>query len=92
MIHKSKPVTYSIICYIIAMLVVCVIRFSGNFKSGPCTPNLDLISFFLAVLISASMVVITLIRLIISRSNANLWLLLVNITGFCSWFLLGMIL
>ena len=32
--------------YVVAVLIVLAINLSGRFKSGPCTPNLDLLSFF----------------------------------------------
>lgn len=43
--RKNTILTFGL--YVLAVLAVTFINLSGQFKSGPCTPNLDLLSFFL---------------------------------------------
>lgn len=45
--REKRNALLSIIFYFIAVLTIILINNSGNFKSGPCTPNLDVLSFFL---------------------------------------------
>ncbi|RYY35908.1 MAG: hypothetical protein EOP46_08410 [Sphingobacteriaceae bacterium] len=52
---------------------------SGNFKSGPCTPGLDICSWFLFLIISAVLATVSLVKLFINRKN--LLLLLINLSG-----------
>ncbi|MBE9584325.1 hypothetical protein IM792_07690 [Mucilaginibacter sp. JRF] len=84
--YKAKPVTYSIIYYIITWLLIWVFNSFDTFKSGPCTMGLDLFSVFLAILISLAIIVITLIKAIIRRKRLNWKYLLVNVLGLGSYF------
>jgi hypothetical protein len=44
--QERRNALLSITFYVIAVLTIIIINVSGKFKSGPCTPNLDLLSFF----------------------------------------------
>jgi len=40
----SKPLIYTIAYYFFAIVLTTYIEASGNFKSGPCTPNFDIMA------------------------------------------------
>ena len=44
---KYKNALLTILFYIVSISAIIYFNFSDDFKSGPCTPNLDLISFML---------------------------------------------
>lgn len=48
----GKPALYTIIYYAVAIAIITGIEASGKFKSGPCTPDLDLLVPMLFFLIS----------------------------------------
>jgi len=48
--------------YALAILVIFLIAISGRFKSGPCTPNLDILSVIFLYLISFILLLINGVR------------------------------
>lgn len=65
--------------YILGIGVCCFFLLSGNFKSGPCTPNLDIFSWFLFLIISVILAVTSIIKSIVNRKNLSL--MLINLSG-----------
>lgn len=45
--QEKRNALKSIIFYAIALSLIALINVSGQFKSGPCTPNLDVLSIFI---------------------------------------------
>ena len=48
----NKFALFTVIYYVVVVGLVYYFNASGNYKSGPCTPNLDLLSVFLAFFIT----------------------------------------
>jgi hypothetical protein len=48
----------SISFYIISILIIVSINYSGKFKSGPCTPNLDVLSIFLLAIFNVILLIV----------------------------------
>jgi len=59
----------SLLFYLIAGPVVVYIIKSGQFKSGPCNPGLDVLSLLLLVLISFILMLVNLIKIIRKGRN-----------------------
>ncbi len=47
-----KNAFLTILFYVIAISLIAVINLSGQFKSGPCAPNLDFLSIVIFALLS----------------------------------------
>ncbi|MCD8740338.1 hypothetical protein LT679_06955 [Mucilaginibacter roseus] len=92
MIRKSKSVALSILFYIAAWVLIVVFNSFDTFKSGPCTPNLDFLSIIVAIIFSAGLVVIIMIKSVIQWKRPDWVLLLIHIVGFGSYFLVGWLL
>jgi hypothetical protein len=45
--QEKRNALLSLIFYVLVTIAIVLINISGKFKSGPCTPNLDVMSFFL---------------------------------------------
>jgi hypothetical protein len=72
MTRKNHNALKSISFYLIAVLVIVFINVSGEFKSGPCTPNLDLLSFFLlGPLIVILMVINGILAFVMDKSTKH---------------------
>lgn len=54
----KKPVFKTVVYYIIVISLIVFFNISGDFKTGPCNPGLDLISVLLAVIITFVLLVI----------------------------------
>jgi uncharacterized membrane protein len=50
--QEKRNALLSVIFYVIAILTIVLINVSGQFKSGPCTPNLDFLSVFLLAILN----------------------------------------
>lgn len=48
---EKRNALLSIIFYAISIIAIVIINLSGEFKSGPCTPNLDFLSVFFLVIL-----------------------------------------
>lgn len=59
----NKPTRRTIIYYAVAIPLLIFVECSGAFKSGPCTPNLDMLLFLLALIVTPILFVISAVRL-----------------------------
>jgi hypothetical protein len=69
--------------HLFSAIAVVYFMKSGNFKSGPCTPDLDVLGFFLALLISIVLTLVGIVMLIKSRQNK--YFLIINLTAMLIW-------
>ncbi|MCJ8209302.1 hypothetical protein MUY27_06250 [Mucilaginibacter sp. RS28] len=74
-----------IICgsYVVSIIAIVVFNTDKEFKSGPCTPNLDFLSFFLFGIVSTIALVISAVRFITGRKNNAL--LFINASAAVGW-------
>jgi hypothetical protein len=56
--QEKRNALLSITFYFIAVLTIILINFSGKFKSGPCTPNLDFFSVIFLGLLNLILLII----------------------------------
>ena len=62
----------SIIVYIVLLLIIVAINVSGKFKSGPCSPNLDILSVFGGIIINITLLIINGIKAFVMKREARL--------------------
>lgn len=62
----------SIVFYIIAILIIVLINISGKFKSGPCTPNLDVLSVFIFIILNVILLIINGIKAFAMKKEMRL--------------------
>jgi hypothetical protein len=55
---QNKDMRFTLLFYLVLVTSIILINVSGQFKSGSCTPNLDLLSFFILGPISGLLVII----------------------------------
>ncbi|AZB28566.1 hypothetical protein EB354_04410 [Chryseobacterium balustinum] len=72
MSQEKKNALKSIMFYLIAILTIIVINVSGKFKSGPCTPNLDVLSFFILAILNVILLIINGIKAFIMKKETKL--------------------
>ncbi|POY41009.1 hypothetical protein C3L50_00330 [Flavobacterium alvei] len=54
---EKRNALLSIIFYVISIIAVVIINLSGQFKSGPCTPNLDFFSIFIVAILNVILLI-----------------------------------
>jgi hypothetical protein len=59
----KKPVYRTLLYYVVVIVVVGLFNVLPGFKSGPCTPNFDVLSVFLAFIGTVVLFVINGVRL-----------------------------
>jgi len=69
--QEKKNALQSIVFYIIAILVIIVINISGKFKSGPCTPNLDVLSIFVFMILNVILLIISGIKAFVMKKETK---------------------
>ncbi len=62
----------SIVFYVIAILIIVLINISGKFKSGPCTPNLDVLSVFIFKILNVILLIINGIKAFVMKKETKL--------------------
>ena len=62
----------SIVLYVIAILIIVLINISGKFKSGPCTPNLDVLSVFIFIILNVILLIINGIKAFAMKKEMRL--------------------
>jgi hypothetical protein len=72
MSQEKKNALKSIMFYLIAILTIIVINVSGKFKSGPCTPNLDVLSVFILAILNVILLIINGIKAFIMKKETKL--------------------
>lgn len=72
MSQEKKNALKSIVFYIIAILVIALINISGKFKSGPCTPNLDVLSVFIFIILNVILLIINGIKAFAMKKEMRL--------------------
>ncbi|REC41904.1 hypothetical protein DRF69_13190 [Chryseobacterium sp. 5_R23647] len=88
--EEKKNALKSIMFYLIAILTIIVINVSGKFKSGPCTPNLDVLSVFILAILNVILLIINGIKAFIMKKETKLstivylavliiWIIYINI-------------
>jgi len=65
---KNK-VTWLLLFYTIAIGWVVYVEASGNFKSGPCTPNLDFVAPLLLLVVTVILTIISLVAAVFKKGN-----------------------
>jgi hypothetical protein len=55
---EKENALLSIMFYVVSVLIIIAINVSGKFKSGPCTPNLDIFSVFIVIVLSVILLII----------------------------------
>lgn len=56
--EEKTNVQFSILFYVISAAIIAIINVSGEFKSGPCAPNLDVVSYLLVAFSSVILLII----------------------------------
>jgi len=74
----EKPAFKTVLYYLIICPIVIYFNTNKNYRSGPCTPNLDVLSFFLAILSTMVLLVINGV-LTIRRGKVYLPSLLIHV-------------
>ncbi len=88
--EEKKNALKSIMFYLIAILTIIVINVSGKFKSGPCTPNLDVLSVFILAILNVILLIINGIKAFIMKKETKIstivhlavliiWIIYINI-------------
>jgi len=54
---ENRNALLSIIFYVISIIVIVIINLSGQFKSGPCTPNFDFFSIFIVAILNVILLI-----------------------------------
>lgn len=72
MTQEKKNALKSIIFYVIASLMIVVINASGKFKSGPCTPNLDILSVYAVVVLNIVLLIVNVIKALVMKRQTRL--------------------
>lgn len=72
MSQEKKNALKSIVFYIIAILAIVLINISGKFKSGPCTPNLDVLSVFIFIILNVILLIINGIKAFAMKKEMRL--------------------
>ena len=75
---KRHHVLKTLVHHLISLPIIAYVILSGQFKSGPCTPNLDILAALYVVVSFICLIVYSLFKLI-SKGKAYLFLLMVNI-------------
>ncbi|WP_267265106.1 hypothetical protein [Chryseobacterium formosus] len=70
--QEKKNALKSIIFYVIAILTIVVINASGKFKSGPCTPNLDVLSVFAVVALNVILLIVNIVKAFVMKKQTRL--------------------
>lgn len=70
--QEKKNALKSIVFYVIAILVIALINISGKFKSGPCTPNLDVLSVFIFIILNIILLIINGIKAFAMKKEMRL--------------------
>jgi hypothetical protein len=63
---EKRNALLSIIFYVISVIAIVIIDLSGQFKSDPCTPNLDFFSIFIVAILN--------VILLITNAISTFWL------------------
>ncbi len=71
MSKEKKNAIKSIIFYLIVTLIIVAINVSGKFKSGPCTPNLDVLSIFVLIILNIILLIISIIKAFVMKKKTK---------------------
>lgn len=69
--QEKKNALKSIVFYIIAILTIVLINISGKFKSGPCTPNLDVLSVFIFIILNVILLIINGVKAFVMKKETK---------------------
>jgi len=80
---KRKRDFRLVVYHLLSAIAVIYFTTSGSFKSGPCTPNLDVLGFFIA---TAASIVLTFYSLVmVARNRENKYFLFINLAAMLIW-------
>src|SRR5690242_17881380 len=79
--NTTSPTRHTVIYYIIAIPLLLFVECSGAFKSGPCTPNLDVLFFLLALIVTPVLFVISTVQLI-RKGKLYLFSFIIHLSAF----------
>jgi len=83
----KKFLSIRVFGYAMTFLLVWFCRL--NFKSGPCTPNLDIFSWFIATAVSFILLVKSIVRFVISRDKRRMYSFSIHLVAFGLLWLYG---
>lgn len=69
---EKKNALKSIIFYAMAILTIVAINVSGKFKSGPCTPNLDVFSVFVFIILNIILLIVNGIKAFVTKKQTRI--------------------
>lgn len=75
---KRHHVLNTLVYHLISLPIIAYVILSGEFKSGPCTLNFDVLAALYCVVSFIVLIVVSLFKLI-SKGKAYLYLLMVNL-------------
>ncbi|MES2275491.1 MAG: hypothetical protein V4592_05685 [Bacteroidota bacterium] len=65
----GKPILYTLIYYVATAALITYIEASGSFRSGPCTPNFDILAPVLLFGVSCILLIANVYRAISRRGD-----------------------
>ncbi len=84
---ELENASYTLMFYFVVVILVTIFNTASQFKSGSCTPNLDVFSFFLVGLMSLVLLFVNVIRRIV-RKRDTLYSSILHLVGFSTWCLI----
>jgi hypothetical protein len=69
---ENRNALLTLTFYVISIFIIVIINVSGKFKSGPCTPNLDVFSVFIVIAINIILLLINGFRGLIMKKPTRL--------------------
>jgi len=80
---EKRNAVLTLIFYVISIFTIVIINVSGKFKSGPCTPNLDVFSVFIVIAINIILLFINGLRGLVMKKPTKLSFLIHLIILIC---------
>jgi hypothetical protein len=87
MLTEKENAGLTIVFYSIALILITIANTSSQFKSGPCTPNFDLISLFLLGPLSFILLLINGVQAFI-RNKQNKYSFYLHLLAIIVWLLI----
>ncbi len=81
---EKRNALLSIIFYVISIIVIVIINLSGQFKSGPCTPNLDVFSIFFVAITNIILLVVNAILTFVLKRETK-YSFCIHLSVFAIW-------
>ena len=85
--EEKRNALFSTLIYACIILLVFLINFSGKFKSGPCTPNLDVLSVLIIGPFSLIMILLNGVKTFLYK-KPNKFSFFIHLLAFLIWIIL----